>query len=235
MSRSSLAALIVGAALLIGAPLGWQLSQPQDTVGDLATAVDSDASRRSVDASDTTPHVDERAEVGSSDARTEPEPAPSPSEPVAAPTGIRIPSIGVDAPVDAIGLEDDGAMEIPDDVDRVGWYEPGVGVGEPRGTAVLSGHVDARTQGRGAFFELRTLDVDATITVDHEDGTSSDWTVVARTSYPKDELPIEDIFTRFSDQRLVLITCGGAFDNTERSYSDNVVVYAEPADPAREP
>ncbi|MFP4635175.1 MAG: class F sortase [Nitriliruptoraceae bacterium] len=235
MSRSSLAAVIVGASLLIGAPLGWQLSQPQETVGDLAT-VEPTTSRQTDDSpevsvdTEAAPRASERSGAG---ANQEEEP-PTP-DPVAAPTRIQIPSIGVDAPVDAIGLEDDGAMEIPDDIDRVGWYEPGVGVGESRGTAVLSGHVDSRTQGQGAFFELRTLDVEETITVDHEDGTSSEWTVVARTSYPKDELPIEDIFTRFSDPRLVLITCGGAFDNTERSYADNVVVYAEPADPGVEP
>jgi len=151
-------------------------------------------------------------------------------EPVAAPTGISVPSIGVDAPVVDVGLEDDGGMEIPADVSTTGWYELGVTPGEASGTAVISGHVDSREQGRGAFWDLRRMDVDDIVTVDHADGTTSEWRVVARTNYPKDQLPIADIFTRFGDPRLVLITCDGFFDRDERSYSDNVVVYTVPVD-----
>jgi hypothetical protein len=64
-------------------------------------------------------------------------------------------------------------MEIPEDVSTVGWYELGVAPGEA-GSAVLAGHVDSRTQGRGAFFDLRDLDVGDRATVAHEDGTTSD-------------------------------------------------------------
>jgi hypothetical protein len=43
------------------------------------------------------------------------------------------------------------------------------------------------------------MDVDDIIEVEHADGTTSEWRVVARRSYPKEELPIADIFTRFGD------------------------------------
>ena len=221
MSKRSIVSVTTGIALLVGAPLTWYVGQPSDTVGEPPAAV-------TVPEEPVAPAV-----VGPPAERTPPDasdtalPAtPAPSEP----TGIQIPAIGVDAAVDPVGLEADGGMEIPHDIHHIGWYEPGVAVGAEQGTSVLSGHVDSREQGEGAFFHLRALDVDDLVSVDHADGSSSQWRVVARTVYPKHELPIEEIFTRFGDPRLVLITCGGAFDNTERSYDDNVVVYAEPVE-----
>lgn len=141
--------------------------------------------------------------------------------------GIAISALDVVAPVVSVGLAADGSMQVPEDVTTVGWYELGVVPGAA-GTAVFAGHVDSREQGRGTFFDLRRLDVGDLITVTHEQGSVTSWQVVARRSYPKDELPIGDIFTRFSEPRLVLITCGGDFDDQTRYYTENVVVYAEP-------
>jgi hypothetical protein len=42
------------------------------------------------------------------------------------------------------------------------------------------------------------------------------------------ELPPE-VFAAGGPPRLVLITCGGAFDRSTRHYADNVVVFADPA------
>jgi sortase (surface protein transpeptidase) len=151
------------------------------------------------------------------------------------PTGVRIPAIRVDAITVAVGLESDGSMEIPSDVSTIGWYEPaegsGVAPGQP-GTAVLAGHVDSRTQGAGAFYDLRMLAVGDRIEIVNADGSTSLWRVTLVTSYPKDELPIDDVFVWTGPPRLALITCGGPFDWTARSYFDNLVVYAEPDVPA---
>lgn len=163
---------------------------------------------------------------------TGPAPGPTPGsdaapEPVAAPTALRIPSIGVDAAAVPVGLEDDGGMEIPEDVSTVGWYELGVAPSED-GSAVLAGHVDSRTQGRGAFFELQALELGDTATVAHADGTTSTWQVTGRASYPKDEAPLPELFRRGGGPQLTLITCGGAFDAGARSYAENVVVILQP-------
>lgn len=224
MSARNIAMMVAGLLLLVGAPTVWLITQPAETVGDVEALSEDTAP----DLELPDPPGDLTPEVRDEQPATQPEEALTPAPPV----GLAIPAIDVDAPVDPVGLEDDGGMEIPHDIDRIGWYEPGVEVGSPTGTAVLSGHVDSREQGEGAFFDLRTLDEDDAVTVEHADGEVTEWRVVARTVYAKDELPIEEIFTRFGDPRLVLITCGGAFDNTERSYEDNVVVYAEPVDEA---
>jgi hypothetical protein len=44
----------------------------------------------------------------------------------------------------------------------------------------------------------------------------------------KEQLPLADVFDRSGAPRLVLITCGGQFDYTASSYSDNIVVVATP-------
>lgn len=157
---------------------------------------------------------------------------PAPAN-TADPVRLEIDVLGVDAPVIAVGLDPDGAMEIPDDVDEVGWYALGVRPGEA-GSAVLAGHVDSRAQGRGAFFDLGRLDVDDGLVTVHADGARRAWAVVARRQYPKGELPVDELFVRGgSTTQLVLITCGGAFDASARSYLDNIVVYATPSSAAR--
>ena len=44
--------------------------------------------------------------------------------------------------------------------------------------------------------------------------------------YPKDEFPTEAVYGPTSGPELRLVTCGGAFDRSARSYDDNVVVDA---------
>lgn len=229
MSRLAIVSAVVGALLLVGTPLMWMWARPADTVGEVPVPTTS-APEQLAEEPEPLPEPDEPLVPTEPEPPVEPEEV-EPAETVTAPTRLAIPGISIDAAVVDVGLEDDGAMEIPEDVSTVGWYELGVMPGET-GTAVVAGHVDSSTQGRGAFFDLRNLEVDDVVTVDHEDGSTSEWRVTARTIYPKDELPIADIFTRFGDTRLVLITCGGAFDNTTRHYEDNVVVYTEPIETA---
>lgn len=145
------------------------------------------------------------------------------------PASLRIESIGVVAPVVPVGVDRDGRnVEVPADVDTVGWYRFGPAPGAA-GSAVLLGHVDSYAQGPGAFFRLRELRPGDLVTVRFADGSRSSFRVVGRRSYPKDELPA-GLFQRGGRPVLTLITCGGAFDEATRTYADNVVVFAAPAD-----
>jgi hypothetical protein len=222
----------LGLTLLVGAPLAWSATQPPETVGELPPPLSAPtAAADQTDASAPPVAPPQPSTSGWTTTRSltagEVQGALAPRP--AAPVHLRIDRIGVDHPIVPVGLEPDGTMEIPEDVLELGWYEPGVRPGEG-GSAVLSGHVDSRTQGRGAFFELGRLDVDDRVVVTTRDGSEQRWRVVARTRYPKDELPVEELFVwGGDDQRLVLITCGGDFDSATRHYTDNVVVHAVPA------
>jgi len=165
---------------------------------------------------------------------TAPDPAPEVPEVVerAVPLHVRIGSITVDAPLVPVGIEDDGAMEIPEDVREIGWYDPDGELGVVPGavgTAVLAGHVDSRSQGRGALYDLRALRAGDTIELDLSDGTTQSWVVTDVIQYPKDVLPYDELFVWSGPERLAIITCGGEFDRTARSYTDNIVVYAVPS------
>jgi hypothetical protein len=47
--------------------------------------------------------------------------------------------------------------------------------------------------------------------------------------HDKDAFPTDAVYGDTPDPQLRLITCGGDFDRRERSYLDNIIVYAEPA------
>lgn len=144
-----------------------------------------------------------------------------------APGRLRIPAIGVDAPIVPVGLNPDGSMEVPP-ATEVGWYEYGVRPGNPVGSAVLAAHVDYAGQ-RGAFFDLRSLPEGAEVLVSDEAGAVRRFVVSSRLQVDKDELPIEELFRPTGEPTLTLITCGGAFDRSARSYDDNIVARAAPA------
>src|SRR5688572_7963661 len=61
----------------------------------------------------------------------------------AMPERLVVPSIGVDAPVIAVGLDEEGRMLSPEGPDPVGWYTFSPTPGQP-GNTVISGHRDWR-------------------------------------------------------------------------------------------
>lgn len=168
----------------------------------------------------------------SSAAASSPTEAPdvSPPEPALfpVPRRVSIPSLDVDARIVPVGLEADGAIEIPDDVDIVGWYELGVPPGADRGSAVLVAHRDGRGQGQGVFYDLGAMDVGDRVRVRDDAGTSLEFEVVARESLRKKGLPYDELFTADGPPRLTLISCGGEYDADRGGYQDNVIVTAVP-------
>jgi len=147
---------------------------------------------------------------------------------VVPPVRLTAPALGIDAPVDQVGVEPLGEMTLPADVDRVGWYRFGPVPGAVEGSAVVAGHVDDAEQGLGALAPLRTAEPGDEVRVEAADGTVTRWSVVSRELLEKPGVPLGELFARTGAPRLVLITCGGPFDADLRSYRDNVVVVAEP-------
>ena len=232
---------LAGLALLVGAPAAWFLQQPAETVGELPpgfvvaepeTGAGQAPSEDHGDTSTTTPGAAAERETARpgdggadtttvADDDTDARPAP--------PVGVSIPSIGVStATVVDVGLDENGAVEIPDDVLEVGWYRRGPRPGEA-GNAFMTSHVDSRTQGRGVLFDLRQVEPGDPITVDHADGTTSEWEVVRRERITKGSYPMEQVFRFDGPPGLVIDTCGGAFDPETGSYESIDIVYAVPA------
>ena len=151
-----------------------------------------------------------------------------PSEVAPSPVGLRIESLGIgDAAVVDVGVEPNGEMEIPG-ATEIGWYRFGSSPGEP-GSAVLAAHI--AFNGRdGVFRNLDDIEVGDIVEVLYGDGSSQRFEITETAQYAKDELPIDRVFAKDGSPELTLITCGGDFNRSLNSYTDNVVAYAEPID-----
>lgn len=143
--------------------------------------------------------------------------------PIADPVRVEVPAIGVDADLIEVGLKADGAMEVPD-FGLAGWYGNGPSPGAA-GPAVIVAHVDSR-QGPDVFHRLRELAPGNEIRVHGADGETFTWTMDSSELVDKDRLPTDRIWNDTEQPVLRLITCGGEFDRSARSYRSNVIVYA---------
>ncbi|HEY0812834.1 MAG TPA: class F sortase [Pseudonocardia sp.] len=141
------------------------------------------------------------------------------------PVAVAIPALGVTGPLEDL-VADPATRELsaPNDPARAGWYAAGVVPGD-QGPAVIGGHVDSR-RGPGVFFRLRTLYKGDLIEVTRSDGRTVRFSVLAVALFPKDAFPTQAVYGPTPGPELRLVTCGGTFDRSVRSYADNVVVDA---------
>nr|WP_278044310.1 class F sortase [Blastococcus saxobsidens] len=142
-----------------------------------------------------------------------------------APVHLSIPAIGVDSGLMDLGLLDDGTLEVPPAGFPAGWYTGAPTPGE-LGPAIVAGHVDWEGA-PGVFYELRSLVPGDEVVVTREDGRLAVFEVQRVEQFPKGEFPTEQVYGDLDHAGLRLITCGGSFDQAERSYEDNVVVFAD--------
>jgi LPXTG-site transpeptidase (sortase) family protein len=144
------------------------------------------------------------------------------------PSKVRLARLGIDAPVSAIGIDmKSGALGIPENIKRVGWWRDGATPGDEAGTALIAGHVDSAKDGAGAFYALKSARRGDTVTVT-QGGKTLKYRVTTIKTMQKAALPT-NIYTRAGSPKLVLVTCGGPFDAKLGHYRDNIVVTAVPA------
>ncbi len=93
------------------------------------------------------------------------------------------------------------------------------------GPAVVAAHVDWDRR-PGVFVDLDDLRPGDEVEVDGQDGTTARFVVLAVEQYAKSRFPADRVYGDIDHAGLRLITCGGGFDRSARSYRDNVVVYA---------
>ncbi len=153
---------------------------------------------------------------------------PAATTPVSpAPTRLEIPRLKVRMAVQPVGVAGDGEMALPGDPADLGWYEFGPRPGDPSGATVLAAHLDYPGYGTGPLAAAQELRPGDTLTV--RSGTETRrYAVTAVRHLAKKSLDLEALFARDGPARLHLVTCGGEFDRSTRSYDENVVVVATP-------
>ncbi|ASW56324.1 class F sortase [Plantactinospora sp. KBS50] len=142
------------------------------------------------------------------------------------PNRVAIRSVGLDAPVQPVGLAADGTIATPPDdrPDVAGWYNQSPTPGQ-YGPSVLVGHVDTRT-GPAVFHDLSRVRSGDRVEIERADGSTAVFQVDSTRKYDKSRFPADQVFGDFDRPGLRLITCGGRWVGGETGYADNVVVYA---------
>jgi hypothetical protein len=146
----------------------------------------------------------------------------------APPVALDIPAIGVTGPVDSVGLQPDGTLEVPAPgprYDHAAWYRGSPTPGRV-GPSVILGHVDSAADGPSVFYRLGDLRPGDRITVTLADRTARTFAVERSEQVAKDAFPRLEVYGDTPGPELRLITCGGDFDDAARSYRDNTVVFA---------
>lgn len=196
--------LLLAAALVLAAAglVAWR-----DQERPLADAARTDASA---------------GEASAAAAAALPQPRRLPREP-GSPRRLRVPELGVDAPVVPVGTRGDTLVP-PTDPQQVGWWGNGAKPGAETGRALLAGHTVST--GGGALDELESLRPGARVVVSGEGGRVAFEVVWVRT-FAKGRLTqrSERLFRQDGPSRLVLLTCE---DWDGEQYLSNVVVVARP-------
>ena len=105
------------------------------------------------------------------------------------PTHLLIPSLGIDAPIEAVGKDENGAMKAPASDQEVAWYNLGPRPGDS-GNAVIAGHLDDVHGKPAIFWQIDKLKVGDEITVRFGNGSEKHFAVLSVESYTADAAPL---------------------------------------------
>ena len=147
-----------------------------------------------------------------------------------APQAVRLPGTAL-LPVAAVGTREDGLLDVPADVDRLGWWEGGAKVGDPFGSVLLAGHVDSATEGLGPSSVLLSVERGEEVEVRTASRTST-YRIRSRRLVPLDDLAsYPGVLSASGPARLTLVTCAPPFLPDDGGYQNLAVVTARPAGP----
>ena len=150
-----------------------------------------------------------------------PEPTPEPEPYDGQLVAMRLPALGVEAPIEPIGLiEGQNKLDVPE-WHNIGWYhiydKPGFGT-----SSLYSAHKDYYPNKRGPFYALTELKDGDQIIVVMDDGREYVYEVFFQRRYTRDTIPMHDLIwphkardpelLRPEDEEwITLYTCGGDF------------------------
>jgi hypothetical protein len=144
------------------------------------------------------------------------------------PTSVQLPS-GIRVPVRPAGTRGRGLLDVPDDITEAGWWRAGARLGDPFGSTLIAGHVDAADQGLGAFAELLSVRQGQQVRV-RSRGLEETFTIQSRRLVPRARLrAAADIYSVRGPRRLTLVTCAPPYLRDRGGYQNLAVVTAVPA------
>jgi LPXTG-site transpeptidase (sortase) family protein len=143
------------------------------------------------------------------------------------PIHLKILKIGVDAKIESVGLTDNGVVGTTKGPTNVTWYNLGPRPGD-EGSAVITGHYGRWKNGQGSVFDnLSKLVSGDKIVVEDGDGNAVSFVVREMHRYGKNENAPEVFSSSDGKAHLNLITCDGVWIETQKTYSERLVVFAD--------
>jgi hypothetical protein len=166
----------------------------------------------------------------------EPGPGTAEREPLVAvepfvPVRVDVAAAGVRGPIDPLGVDDAGELEVPAEGSRAGWWSGGYPAGAG-GPTVVVGHVNEQGGQAGVFHALALLAPGDRARLVSADGRFVEYEVTTVETVAKREFPTEAVYGPTTGSELRLITCGGPFNPLRGEHRDNVVVHATLVDPS---
>jgi LPXTG-site transpeptidase (sortase) family protein len=153
-----------------------------------------------------------------------PDPQPLlPTGPTAAPVEVLIPALDVHRPVEKIGMNQSGVLDLPTNYWDAGWFEYGPVPGA-EGDAVIEGHSGYPGQPLlfAGLYKLRPGD---RIIVVLADKSRRLFIVASKVAVPAGASP-QGLADPYGPARLTLITCTGSFNKYTYSSSQRLLVFA---------
>lgn len=146
---------------------------------------------------------------------------------------LLIPAIGVDAPIESLGVLANSDLATPTQSpwNDVGWYSGGPQPGE-KGSAVINGHLDRPGGNPAVFWNLRKLHIGDVVSVVDSHGRTLQFHVIRMVFYAPQDAPVQDIFGNKAGSFLNLMTCAGDWIPTQHQRDLRLVVYTAPGAPA---
>ena len=143
----------------------------------------------------------------------------------ALPTRVVIPSLKIDGSLITVGLNADNTVEVPDvkTPQQGAWFRYSAIPGED-GPAILLAHVNGNHK-PGLFSHLADATEGAQVRVYLSNGTQVYYKVTRVVTAAKSSFPTREVYGATPGSEIRLITCGGVFDSTARSYESNVIVF----------
>jgi LPXTG-site transpeptidase (sortase) family protein len=142
------------------------------------------------------------------------------------PVRLLIPVIGVNAPIEVVGVTPDGDLAVParNPWTDVGWYGTGPSPGE-RGSAVIDGHLDRPGGYAAVFWHLQDLHQGDEVMVIDANGKTLRFRVTGIAFYSPQDAPVQEIFGNKTSAYLNLITCAGDWIPSQHQTTLRLVVY----------
>lgn len=131
----------------------------------------------------------------------------------------------VNAPVEAVGVNDKGEMANPSNLQKVAWYKDGTKPGQ-KGSVVLAGHTGSPSE-IGVLQGVDKLNEGDSLEVRETGGKTSKYQVYKTATYAVGDVPLPEVFAKDDGAYLNLISCVGKWNSNTNSYDQRLVVYTK--------